>query len=99
VVGVVGDRSLGHHRRRLDYYDDKEQTKHQAKWVKNVIDRYSCIHVMAHTQYWAGPFFARYLYEGVTGISASKLREAADRGLVNRARAYFQRVVSRSKEA
>lgn len=57
----------------LDYYDDKSQTGYQSKWVKNVIDRFSYIHVLAHTQYWAGPCFASYLYEGVTGIPAKNI--------------------------
>jgi len=82
----------------LDYYDDKSQTEHRSKWIENVIDRFSCIHVMAHTQYWAGPFFASYLYEGVTGSSAPNLRAAADRGLVNRVRTYLQRVANRPRE-
>jgi len=60
----------------LDYYDDRQQTAHEAKWIENVIDPYACIHVMAHTQYWAGPYFASYLYEGVTGKAGRNLRAA-----------------------
>lgn len=75
----------------LGYYDDMKQTAHKSKWIENVIDRYACIHVMAHTQYWAGPFFASYLYEGVTGNEAPNLRAVADRGLVNRVQVLFHR--------
>lgn len=57
----------------LDYYDDESQTGCQEKRVKNIEDRFSHIHVLAHTQYWAGPYFASYLYEGVTGIPAKNI--------------------------
>lgn len=57
----------------LDYFDDKSNVNHKSKWIRNIVDPYACIHVMAHVQYWTSPIFAGHLLKAVTKNPAKKL--------------------------